>query len=147
MPGAIIALSVRRGLVAAASEGSYHSKSVTVFELATGAVRIRETKSIRRAGSARSSLRLDDLAAVDLTGGDGNAALAANARERVEVRGKPFGCARGTVGYASSILNVRPTTSSTTRNRASGFVGSAARVNVAAVRVAAHREADDIEPD
>ncbi len=53
LPGAIIALSVRRGLVAAASEGSYHSKSVTVFELATGAVRIRETKSIRRAGSAR----------------------------------------------------------------------------------------------
>jgi hypothetical protein len=42
MPGAIVSLSVRGGLIAAASEGTYRSPSAAVFDLTTGAVRLRE---------------------------------------------------------------------------------------------------------
>ena len=42
MPGAIVGLSVRGGLIAAASEGKYRSPSAAVFDLTTGAVRLRE---------------------------------------------------------------------------------------------------------
>jgi len=42
MPGATVGLSVRGGLIAAASEGKYRSPSAAVFDLTTGAVRLRE---------------------------------------------------------------------------------------------------------
>ncbi|MEO8707148.1 MAG: hypothetical protein ABI867_44385, partial [Kofleriaceae bacterium] len=42
MPGAIVGLSVRGGLIAGASEGRYQSRSAAVFDLTTGAVRLRD---------------------------------------------------------------------------------------------------------
>ncbi|HEU0037616.1 MAG TPA: hypothetical protein VFQ53_43695 [Kofleriaceae bacterium] len=64
MPDAIVSISVRGGVIVAASEGRRQARSVAVFDLATGAVRLRDatarTAAVSHAGD-RVALGLGDL--------------------------------------------------------------------------------------